>query len=63
MRLRDLMSDEERQQEDDWQQAKWESLVSCVRRLSRADQVKWAEKQTISTKSRMREALCAAKNS
>jgi hypothetical protein len=56
------MTDEERQREDDWQQAKWESLVRFVRRLSNADKIKWAERQTESTKNRMREALANESN-
>jgi hypothetical protein len=51
------MTDEDRAREDEWSNAKWISLVSYVRRLSTADKVKWAERQTDATKDKMREAL------
>jgi hypothetical protein len=57
LRLRDLMTQEQREQEDAWNNAKWISMVSYVKRLSRADQAKWAERQTELTKQKMREAL------
>ena len=55
--MRDLMTDSERSQADEWQQAKWESLVRYVSRLSRADQIRWAGRQSETTLEKMREAL------
>ena len=57
MRLKDLMAQEQREQEDALNQAKWLGMVSYVRRLSTADKLKWSERQTESTKNRMRESL------
>jgi hypothetical protein len=57
LRLRDLMTDDDKQREDAWSQAKWLGMVSYVRRLSSADKLKWANRQTEKTKDRMREAL------
>ena len=57
MRLKDLMTQEQREQEDALNQAKWLGMVSYVRRLSTADKLKWSERQTESTKNRMRESL------
>jgi hypothetical protein len=55
--LRDLMTDDDKQREDDWSRAKWDSMVRYVRRLSSADKLKWANRQTEKTKDRMREAI------
>jgi hypothetical protein len=60
MTLRDLMSAEQREREDTWQQAKWESLVRYVRGLSTADKLKWSLRQSEATKDRMRSALSEA---
>lgn len=65
MILRDLMTDEDRAREDHWAEgkksawepAKWDSMVRYVRKLSRADQTKWASTQTEAIKQAMRDAL------
>jgi hypothetical protein len=51
------MTDDDKHREDAWSQAKWISMVSYVRRLSSADKLKWANRQTEKTKDRMRIAL------
>ena len=60
-KLSDLMTQEERQREDDYAKHKFECMVRYVSRLSRADQVKWAEKQSETLKARVREAIKNAK--
>ena len=57
MTLREMMTDEQREREDVWAKAKWESLVRYVRSLNRADQASWAARQSDKTKDRMRSAL------
>jgi hypothetical protein len=62
MLLKDFFTEQDRRREDEWAAAKWEGMVRYVRRLSTADKKKWAERQTESTKNRMREALANESN-
>ena len=60
MTLREMMSDEQRQAQDELNQYRWECLIRYVRGLSTADKLKWSLRQSEATKDRMRSALSEA---
>ena len=51
------MTPEEQQRQDKLAEERWHYMVRYVKSLSKADQIKWASKQSEAVKAKMREAI------